>query len=162
LPNRRVPRTRSIEDPAVGEQPEGYKSLEHVTDAFIEAWGPTIEKALAQAGLGFFDTIIDVAKVRSTSQDEIEVSGHDELELVYNWLEELLLAFEIRKRVFGHLEVKSIRSTGKRMELNAEAHGEPYDPARHGRKVEVKGVTYHLMDVNKQPGIVRIKYLLDL
>jgi SHS2 domain-containing protein len=146
----------------MGAGAEGYRSLEHVTDAFIEAWGPTFEKALAQAGIGLFDTIVDVGKVKSTLRDEIEVSGHDELELVYNWLEELLLSFEIRKRVFGQLEIKRIVSTGKQIQLRAEARGEAYDPARHGGKVEVKGVTYHLMDINRQPGIVRIKYLLDL
>jgi SHS2 domain-containing protein len=146
----------------MGERTEGYRSLEHVTDAFIEAWGPTFEKALAQAGIGLFDTIVDVRRVRSNLRDEIEVSGHDELELVYNWLEELLLSFEIRKRVFGQLEIKGVVSTDKQLQLTAEARGEAYDPARHRGKVEVKGVTYHLMDINRQPGIVRIKYLLDL
>ena len=146
----------------MGSRAKGYRFLEHVTDAFIEAWGTTFEQALVQAGLGFFDTMIHVGRVGRELTEELEVSGHDELELVYNWLEELLLAFEIRRRVFSRLKIRSIESTGTLLRLAAEAQGEPYDPARHGSKVEVKGVTYHMMEIRREPGIVTIKYLLDL
>ncbi len=145
-----------------GPGQDGYRSLEHVTDAFIEAWGPTFERALIQAGLGLLDTMVDTKSVRLILAEEIEVEGHDELELVYNWLEELLLSFEIKRRVFGEFEIKPIGSTGKALQLKAEARGEAYDKTVHGSKIEVKGVTYHLMEVRRESGLVWIKYLLDL
>ena len=141
---------------------EGYQLLDHVTDAFIEAWGPTFETALVQAGLALFDTMIEVASVKTSLTEDVKATGHDELELVYNWLEELLLSFEIRHRVFGQLEVKISQPTGEPLLLTGVARGEPYDSVRHGSKVEVKGVTYHLMEVNRETNQVTIKYLLDL
>ncbi len=141
---------------------EGYRFLDHVTDAFIEAWGTTFERALAQAGLGFFDTMIDAGKVRPVLTQEIEVQGHDELELVYNWLEELLLSFEIRRTAFGKFDIDPVRKAGKSLEVRAIAKGELYDPARHGSKVEVKGVTYHMMEIRREAGLVKLQYLLDL
>ena len=136
--------------------------MEHVTDAVIEAWGPSLERALAQAGLGFFQTMIEVSKVRPKLVAEIEAVGHDELELVYNWLEELLLSFEIRRMVFGEFEVRPIETKGGRFRLEARAKGELYDPSRHGSKVEVKGVTYHTMLVERSEGKVSVQFLLDL
>lgn len=142
--------------------PEGYRSLDHVTDAFIEAWGPTFEVALSQAALGLMDTMVDTKKIRLTLSETLEVEGHDELELVYNWLEELLLSLEVRRRVFGEFEIASVQSRDEKLQLKAEARGETYDPLVHGSKIEVKGVTYHLMEVLRESGLIRIRYLLDL
>ena len=140
----------------------GYRSLEHVTDAFIEAWGPTFEVALCQAGLGLMDTMVDTKKISQIFSETLRVEGHDELELVYNWLEELLLSLEIRRRVFGEFKIRPIESKCEGFHLRAEARGDMYDPSVHGGKIEVKGVTYHLMEVLRESGLVRIKYLLDL
>ncbi len=140
----------------------GYRSLEHVTDALIEAWGPTFEEALAQAALGLIDTMVDAEKVRPVLEETIAVEGHDELELVYNWLEQLLLSFEINQKVFTAFEISPVESAEGALRLRARAHGENYDPATHKGKVEVKGITYHLMEVRRETGLVRITFLLDL
>jgi len=145
-----------------GHAQEGYQFLDHVTDAFIEAWGPSLERALAQAGIGLIDTIVDVSKVRPVGEYLLVVEGHDELELVYNWLEELLLGFEIRKIVIAQFEVDPVRQSDKMFHLKAKAKGELYDPLRHRAKVEVKGVTYHMMKISTEEGLVKIRYLLDL
>src|SRR2546428_10305543 len=145
-----------------GRVQEGYRFLDHVTDAFIEAWGPSLERALAQAGVGFFDTIVDAAKVRPAGEYLLEAEGHDELELVYNWLEELLLGFEIRRTVIAQFEFDPIRQSDKMFYLKTKAKGEVYNPLRHGAKVEVKGITYHMMKISREENLVKIQYLLDL
>ena len=144
------------------ESLEGYRFLDHVTDAFVESWGPSFERALVQAALGFFQTLVDVENVQSTIKEEIEASGHDRLELVYNWLEEFLLRFEINRMVFGEFEVQMVEERKGSFHLRALAWGEPYEPSRHGRKVEVKGVTYHQMEIEETSGKVVVRYLLDL
>lgn len=141
---------------------EGRRFLEHVTDAFVEAWGETFERALAQAALGFSETIVDIRKIRPTMTEEIETSGHDELELLYNWLEELLLRFEIDRLVFGEFEVAPVSRTDSALHLTARAKGEPFQPSRHAGKVEVKGVTYHMMVVERAPDRITVRYILDL
>lgn len=133
-----------------------------MTDALIEAWGPSLERALAQAGLAFFETMIDVAKVRHGRSEKILAAGHDELELVYNWLEELLLAFEIRQMVFSEFELEPVKREKRTIHLEATAKGELYDPTRHGSKVGVKGVTYHNMGVDRKEDRVIVRFLLDL
>ncbi len=141
---------------------EGYRFLEHVTDAFIEAWGDTFEAALAQAGLAFFDTITDRTRIEPTLSERITANGHDELELVYNWLEALLLKFDISQLIFCQFHVGHVTRQKSGFQLKSRAEGEMFDPARHSKRVEVKGITYHLMAVERDPGRTTIRFILDL
>ena len=140
----------------------GYRFLEHITDAFVEVWGTTLEEAFSQAGIALFDTMLDVKSVKTKTRVEVEANGHDQKELLYNYLEELLLLFEIKQFAIASITVSSITRTRTDFSLKAKASGEPYDRNSHGGKVEVKGVTYHLMEVERQPGSVILRFLLDL
>jgi SHS2 domain-containing protein len=141
---------------------KGYRFLEHVTDAFVESWGETLEEAFSQAGLALFDTMLDVKSVQTETSAAIRAIGHDEKELLYNYLEELLLLLEVKQLALGSFTVTSITSTQSEIRLKGKVGGEPYDRARHNGKVEVKGITYHLMEIEKHPGKVTVRFLLDL
>ena len=144
------------------EPREGYRFLEHVTDALVEAWGNTLEDAFTQAGLALFGTMLDTKRVRPTMKEKIEAVGHDEKELLYNYLEELLLLFEIKQFVVRTINVKSAFKPPGQLKLEGQVIGEPYDPHRHHGKVEVKGITYHLMEIEKQSEKTTVRFLLDL
>ena len=144
------------------EPREGYRFLEHVTDALAEAWGNTLEDAFTQAGLALFDTMMDTKSVRPIMKEEIEAIGHDEKELLYNYLEELLLLFEIKQFAVGTVSVKSAPKTPGHLKLEGHVTGEPFDHLRHHGKVEVKGITYHLMEIEKRPEKTIVRFLLDL
>ena len=140
----------------------GHRLLEHVTDALVEAWGETMEEAFSQAGLALFDIMLDTKHVHPKTSEEIQTAGHDEKELLYNYLEELLLLFEVKQLALGSFTVTSITPAQGEIRLKGKAGGEPYDRARHNGKVEVKGITYHLMEIERQPAKVTVRFLLDL
>ncbi len=140
----------------------GFRFLEHVTDAFVEAWGETLAEAFSQAGLALFDTMLDVKSVQTRTNLEVQPNGHDEKELLYNYLEELLLLFEVKQLALGSFTVSSITPSKAGVRLKGKVAGELYDRARHNGKVEVKGITYHLMEIEKYPGKVTVRFLLDL
>jgi len=141
---------------------EGYRFLEHTTDALIEAWGPTLERAFAEAAKGFFDTMINFENVNPSVEEVVDASGHDEPELLYNWLEELLLRFELRGMAYSTFDIEPISQTSTSFQLRGKARGEHYDPAKHGAKTAVKAVTYHMMTIEREAGEVRVRFLLDL
>ena len=140
----------------------GYRFLEHVTDALVEAWGETMEEAFSQAGLALFETMLDTKNVHGKTSEEIRAAGHDEKELLYNYLEELLLLFEVKQLALGHFTVNSITPNQGEIRLRGRASGEPYDREKHNGRVEVKGITYHLMEIEKHPAKVTVQFLLDL
>ncbi|RLE68385.1 MAG: archease, partial [Thermoprotei archaeon] len=55
----------------------GFKFLEHMSDAYIMAWGKTLEEAFEYAALGMFETMTDTSKVKHKVVREIEVDGID-------------------------------------------------------------------------------------
>jgi len=133
-----------------------------MTDAYITASGATIEEAFENAAVGLFDTMTEVEGIRQEIKDEVEVQGHDEYELLYNWIETLLVRFDVNGRVYSKFRVQTLERKNGQLFMRAEAQGEGFDPSRHRRKVEVKAITYHRMEIEKGPSGVRVKYILDL
>jgi SHS2 domain-containing protein len=141
---------------------EGHRLLEHTTDAYIEAWGPTLERAFAHAAEGFYETMLNLEKIDPTVEANVKAGGHDEKELLYNWLEALLLEFDIKDMVYASYDI-SIASDGPTLfKLHAKVRGEKYDRSKHGAKTEVKGVTYHLMTIEERAKQTRVRFILDL
>ena len=141
---------------------EGHRLLEHTTDAYIEAWGPTLERAFAQAAEGFYETMLNLEKIDATLAVNVKADGHDKKELLYNWLEKLLLDFDITEMVYASYDI-SIASDGPTaFKLRAKVRGEKYDRSKHGAKTEVKGVTYHLMTIDESEKEARVRFILDL
>ena len=84
---------------------EGHRFLEHTTDAYIEAWGPTLERTFAQAAEAFYETMLNVQKIDPILEEHIQVDGHDKKELLYNWIEQLLLEFDIKAMVYASYHI---------------------------------------------------------
>jgi SHS2 domain-containing protein len=141
---------------------EGHRFLEHTTDAYIEAWGPTLERAFAQAADGLYETMLNLETVKPVAEEDVQVSGHDKKELLYNWLEQLLLEFDIKEMVYSSYGINITPDGSKVLTLRAKIQGEKYNREKHGSKTEVKGVTYHLMTIQETAKEARVRFILDL
>src|SRR2546428_8163115 len=106
--------------------------------------------------------MLDTKSVHPKTREEIQTAGHDEKELLYNYLEELLLLFEVKQLALGSFTVISLTQTQAETRLKGRAAGGPFDRTKHNGKAEVKGITYHLMEIDKHPGKVTVRFLLDL
>ena len=141
---------------------EGHRLLEHTTDAYIEAWGPTLERAFAEAAEGFYETMLNLEKIDLIVEAHVKADGHDKKELLYNWLETLLLEFDIKDMVYASYDISIASDEPTLFKLRAKVRGEKYDRARHGAKTEVKGVTYHLMTIEENEKGAKVRFILDL
>ena len=140
----------------------GYTFLPHTTDAYIQATGSTLEEALEFAGMALCDTMYDSNSVASKHLEDLQVSGSDEVALLYNWLETLLLKFELERKVFSKFKVTVDRKSTNGIQALAKLYGEFFDRRRHGAKVEVKAVTLHKIEVVHSDDGVIIRFILDL
>ena len=141
---------------------EGHRLLEHTTDAYIEAWGPTLERAFAHAAEGFYETMLNLKKIDPTVEAHVKADGHDKKELLYNWLETLLLEFDIKEMVYALYDISIGSDEPTLFKLRAKVRGEKYDRSKHGAKTEVKGVTYHLMTIEERAKETTVRFILDL
>jgi SHS2 domain-containing protein len=139
-----------------------FKFLEHTADAFVEAYGTSLEEAFESAGMAFTDVMTTLETVEAKTESSFVLEAQDEEALLYSWLEELLLEFELKELLYSRFEVSEIRKTGEGFKLTAKAWGEVYDPDRHVSKVGVKAATYHQMKIVKDSGGVVLRFLLDI
>jgi SHS2 domain-containing protein len=117
--------------------------VEHTADLGLRVRAGDLDALLAEAARGLFQVIVgDLVQVRDRERLEFEIAGTDPAYLLFDWLNELLYAFESRRMLFARFEVRT-GPTG----LHGAAHGERYDAARHTLAHEVKAITYHCLDV---------------
>ncbi|HSF27790.1 MAG TPA: archease [Nitrosopumilaceae archaeon] len=137
----------------------GYRYLEHTTDAFIEVTGNTLEDAFENAGISVVDTIVDIKSVEEKIEKEIEVKGKDLNNLLYNWLEEIIIVTITEGFVARRFSVRLGKNGGYK--LVATLSGEEIDVEKHHFKVEIKAPTFHLMEIKQNKQVV-MRFLLDL
>lgn len=142
---------------------KGYEFLEHTADVYIAAYGKDLAEAFENAAIAMFDIMTDVEKISPKIRDNIKVEGaEDEFALLYNWLEVLLVKFDIEEMLYSKFKITNISQTRNGFKLQAEIWGEKYNPQKHVSKVGVKAVTYHRMEIIKRPEKVTLKFILDI
>jgi len=139
----------------------GYRFLEHSSDVYVEAWGESLEEAFRQAAKAMFDTMTDLRLVEHRVEVEVSAEGFDEQELLYSWLEALLVKYEVESLLFSEFKIYPIRREGEILKLKASAYGEPLNLEKHPSKVEIKAVTYHLMEIERMEKGFRVRVLFD-
>jgi len=140
-----------------------FESLEHTADLYIAAYGKSLEEAFENAAYATFDGMTDLDKVQPKLKDIVEVEGHDEQALLYNWLEALLVKFDLTSNLYSRFKIATIEKTSAGFKLKAKIWGEPFNPKKHLSKVGVKAVTYHQMEILRDTkGAVTVEFILDI
>jgi len=135
-----------------------FEIIEHTADAGIRAYGRSLCEVYANAARGLLDLMVRTKDVHTREKIPVEVRGDDNVELLVAWLHEIIFRFETTGLVFGKAIVEKVEE-GR---LKGTLHGEPFDPARHVLRHEVKAVTYHGARVEKAPEGWTAEVILDL
>ena len=136
-----------------------YKYLEHSTDAFIEVKAKTLEDAFSVAGKSVVETIIDSNNIQEIEEKNINVKGRNLLNLLYNWLEEIVTITITDGFAIKNFSVNIKKN--KECQIVSKISGEKLDLKKHNFKVEIKSPTFHLMEIIENDEIT-MRYLLDL
>jgi len=139
-----------------------FEFLEHTADLYIAAYGKSLEEAFENAAYAMFEGMTDLEKVQPKLEDTVEVEGYDEQALLYNWLEALLVKFDIKGNLYSRFKIASIEETPRGLRLKATIWGEPFNSKKHLSKVGVKAVTYHQMEIRHAKDAVTVKFILDI
>ncbi len=137
--------------------------LEHTSDAYIEAYGEDLKEAFEEAGKALFAVIIrNINEAKKELKVLVETDGIDRYSLLYNWLEKLLLLFELEGVVVSSINIKELSADSEPYYIKADVFGEKYDPKRHKSGIHVKSPTYWLMEFGKKDGITFVRFVLDI
>jgi SHS2 domain-containing protein len=82
--------------------------------------------------------------VHGVQSKTIELTADDPAYLLFDWLSELLFAFESEKLLLSEFQIALVNDQSDApLRLRAYCRGEPADPCRHVLDHEVKAITYH-------------------
>src|SRR5919109_5125650 len=84
----------------------GYRFLDHMTDAVIEAYGSTLEEAFENAAKALCDTMIDLKTVRPKREIKISAKGNDLYSLLFDWLDKVMLLLVADRMAMSQFSVK--------------------------------------------------------
>lgn len=115
------------------------------SDVMFKAYGKTLEELFSNAALALFNVICEVAEIGHMELREVEVKGEDMEDLMFNWLQKLIVMVDTDNLFFSEFEVLEIKGDGTY--LKARCHGEQMTPEK-GRTV-VKSVTYYKYEFRK-------------
>ena len=141
---------------------EKFEFLEHTADAYIAAYGKTLEEAFENAALATFETMTQTNKITPKHEETVEVEGFDKKALLYNWLETLLVKFDTTETLYSKFTIDKIQKTDEGYKLKATIQGEKFNSKKHLQKVGVKAITYHQMQIIQTPKRTTVKFILDI
>ena len=140
----------------------GFRHEEHTADVLIEATGRTLEEAFEQSALGVYEVITDTSRVEPRKKIYLEVEGFDLENLLYRWIEEMLLYTDSEGLVFSIFRVCSIERNNDKWIIKSSIWGERFDQNRHEHRTIVKAMTYAQMSIVEEKGCWRITFVVDI
>ncbi len=116
-----------------------YEWLDHTADIGIRVRGVDSQALFTHTGLAMFDLLCDMCPESEGHVESIVVTGADWVDLMVNWLRELLYFWTGRERFVFRIDVDSLSDK----KIVAKVSTSPYDTDRHVIRHDLKAVTYH-------------------
>jgi len=141
---------------------------EHTADVMYIVEARTLEELFEYAAIGMFKYISpDLSRISPRIGAEITSTGIDLENLLYRWLEDLLILHDTQGLIFSRFVVRSIYRVEEGGEqsyiLKGFAAGERFDPRKHVPGVVVKAITYSQMSIERTAeGLWRVSIVLDI
>jgi SHS2 domain-containing protein len=133
-----------------------YEELSHTADVKIRARAPTRAALFGEAFQALMQVMYGGDRKGGTVRT-IDISGADLESLLCDFLSEVLYVSEVEGLVFRQADV-DLRG----MQAHAVLDGEPFDPARHNKGTEVKGISYSGLSIKKDAKGYMLDILFDV
>lgn len=130
-----------------------YVLVDHTADMMVKAFGSTLEECFGNAGYALFDQTVDLSNVGTSEETEFRVTGVDDEDRLYSFLSELLFIEDCDNLILRDFDVHFEGD-----DVVCCARGERLDRTRHRVKSEVKAVTYHMMDIDRDTPSVTVLF----
>jgi SHS2 domain-containing protein len=140
-----------------------FEFLEHTADIKVLAYGKTFEESFANAAVAMFQVMTETSEIKPRRKIEVNVTGSDEKNLLYTWLEKLLYLMNTEGFLLHRINSISVNST--KLSLKAIVVGDTIavkgkDRMKYETHGEVKAITYNEMNIKKKPFV--IQFVIDI
>ena len=123
-----------------------YKFLDHTADIGIIVQAEDLEDLFKKAGFSLIHLILGMIPEGERESINLNITGEDLVDLMVNWLSEILYIFEGERKILTGIEIKflSFKNISALLKLI------PFDEKRFDIQCEIKAVTYHQLEILKK------------
>jgi len=135
-----------------------FTLFEHTADLGLRVEAESLESLFIDAARGLLAMLVaNPEAVRSLQTKAITLTADEPSYLLFDWLSELLYAFETEKLLLAEFDLQIQNN-----HLAATCRGEPMDLTRHQMDHEVKAITYHGLKLKKNPDAWHAEVIVDI
>ncbi|MEK6906664.1 MAG: archease [Nanoarchaeota archaeon] len=135
---------------------EKYEFLEHTADIKFRAFGKILEEIFNNSALALNDIIKGKIKIKSKIEKSFIIKGEDNMELLYNLLEEILYLLDAEDFLMSKIKIKLVNKN----KLDVKISGDKASNYKFTNNV--KAVTYNEMFVKKDKNKWIAQVVLDV
>ncbi len=135
------------------------KIFEHTADVGIKVECSTLSAAFNELSLSFTEIVTGGNLTAKQKTYPISLVSEDLDSLLVKFVSHLIFLFDTKNFLPSSAEVDVVISDP--CEINGQLLGDLYDEERHGYGVEVKAVSYHMLEISVGPPST-IVIILDL
>ena len=132
---------------------ERYVLIDHTADMMVRAFGSTLEECFGNAAYALFDQTVDLSNVGTSESVDILVTGIDDEDRLFSFVSEMLFIEDADYLILREFDV---RFEGD--DVVCTARGERLDRSKHRVRSEVKAVTYHMMQIDRDTPSVTVLF----
>jgi SHS2 domain-containing protein len=135
-----------------------FELFEHTADLGLRVQADSLEKLFIEAAQGLLAMLVaNPEAIHPVESRSISLTADEPSYLLFDWLNELLYAFETDRLLFSEFELHLNENA-----LSAICRGEPMDQSRHQMDHEVKAITYHGLKLEHQADAWHAEVIVDI
>lgn len=142
------------------EKNSNFEYFDTTADIGIKVISNDLTEAFKNSALATLNLITDIDKIETKISKEIKIISEDEYGLLYDWVTELLILLDSENFIASEYDI-SITEDDEYI-LQGKITGDLYDTSIYNYKTEVKAITYHEMNIEKNENKTKIKFIVDL
>jgi SHS2 domain-containing protein len=143
----------------MGDQPAGFKELEHTADWELLVWAPDLPTLFVQAAVGMYALAGMSVGPGPHGWRSLDIQAHDLEALLVNFLTELLYFEADEGLVFDRFKLEIVKSNhAERYHLSANLFGAI--SASQGK--DIKAVTYHKLNIEQGSSGFEVRIVFDV
>jgi SHS2 domain-containing protein len=130
-----------------------WEPIDHTGDIGIVARAPSLEALFGECASALAGIVADSRDAVPAAFEEFPVPSDDPAEALREFLAELLYRFSVERKMY----VSFSPGSG-----TVRLGHVPYDPARHPLRTELKAVTWHQLEVTREPDGWKARVIFDV
>lgn len=141
-----------------------YRFLENIATADIafEALGKTLEELFENCATALTAVMVDTETIKPISNSQFQISNKEIENLLFDFLSELVFIKDLKQLLFSKFEIKINKLDAKGYKLEADLWGEKIDPKKHQLHSDVKAITWHMFQLEKEKDSWKARVVLDI